>query len=88
MNYSYREKLFPVSRFFIKLMIIILALFLVVFLCTRKENSKNNNSNYQKNAAKTLSDNLQAIKKEALKYFTEENVKDIADSNKKITLKE
>lgn len=88
MNYSYREKLFPVSRFFIKLMIIILALFLVVFLCTRKETSKNNNSNYHKNDAKTLSDNLQAIKEEALKYFTEENIQDIIDSNKKITLKE
>lgn len=86
MNYNYKEKLFPVSRFFIKLIIVILAIFLIVCICY-KTPSKKQEVKKNSNSAKTLSDNLQKMKKEALKYFNEETVLSVTNFDIKIPFK-
>lgn len=84
MNYN---NTYPVSKFFVKVIFIILFILLITWLFTKYTSNK---EIYKEKTSKELifTKNLNAIKKAALKYYNEEIINQISYNNQnKITLK-
>lgn len=81
MNDTYIERSFPFSRYFIKVIIVILIIFLLVWLFKKSTHKKN--PNLEKTDSKYI---IQEIKKKALKYYNQQRINSLTIQEDKILL--
>ena len=86
MNYSYDKKPFPISRFFIKIMLIIVIVFLSIWLYSKYKVNKEIDTN-ELTKEQVFSNNLEKVKNAALKYYDLDTVNKLTSNNDKVTLK-
>lgn len=74
---------FPVSKFFVKIIFIILAILLIVWIYTKYTSNKNHIKNKDNNSKEIVfSKNLTTIKNKSLEYFTEDILNSIPYNDK------
>ena len=91
MNYQYEKQNFPISKFFIKVIFIILIALIIGWIYYHYTIDKKDNRNNLKNNVITeqeFSKNLNEIKKVALKYFDEETVNNLKQETTKLIVKD